>query len=269
MEEIVREVRELVYTIPLKSHLLREEDCAAFLLWFDPLIPSLVKSYKFGKASFETFLRSTIVRRLNSFYTTCMEERTRDLIACSECAPSYMADETPENAFFRNEKIKARSISVIREASISEKTMTKRLLTYYLSLAPSIKSESIEGLAKAAGLDEGFLAEMLSQVMERNFLSPWAVRSAEVIENKNVCYAKMIHFNRLSMTAIGGKRIKLEELSEVMRMRLHRRISGMPQSTLRIHHEILAEVLGIPVGTVAYNIHYVKKLLEKMDEDLE
>ncbi|MDR2394440.1 MAG: hypothetical protein LBD93_09855 [Treponema sp.] len=223
-----------------------KDTCVDFLCWFYPRMSRAITSYKDTGASFEAYIASLV-------YWSAREYRSRQ------------ADhDLTEHAFWEaraedmnpseNEPAYLEPFSAIKPVSNPRQILILLLKTYCF-----VSEDHISRIAPAIGIEKAQLQKLIDELRNRRLERDEARRG--LLERVECQYYRCIVFRKKLETALEGS-VHYEKIKGQME-RAQIRYNGMRKRLAAMNHYAtnreVAEVLGIPKGTVDSSLYAIKQ----------
>ncbi|MDR3115255.1 MAG: hypothetical protein LBU25_07020 [Treponema sp.] len=222
------------------------DTCVDFLCWLYPRMSRAIDTYQDIGASFEAYIVSLV-------YWSAREYRSRQA-----------AHDLTEHAFWEahaqdmnpcdNEPVYLEPLSVIKPVSNPRQTLILLLKTYFF-----LSEDQISRIAPAIGVEETELQRLINELRRRRLERDEELRGLN--ERIQCQYFRYIVFKKKLESALEGsvhyERIKGQlERARIRYNRMRKRLAAM--SHCATNREV-AEVLGIPKGTVDSSLYAIKR----------
>ena len=246
-----------IYRYPQRRRLLSEEDCAEFLLFMMEKMERIINRFTYCGASFETYIGNVLTWQVKTFISEKQQYMARELLY-------YRTLEgAPDTSVYVEERFDQSDCTEppVCTGNIWGKNPESVILIHTLLHAGSCSDTLLQKIAKATSLPYERLLDMVRKVISCNDSS--AERQRSNIEKCNIIYVRKLEIQILLAREIPGSgkycRMlqKLRAVDEKLVRQRRRAQAALPGTP----YEIIAGILGIPVGTVASKLHYSRKRL--------
>jgi hypothetical protein len=302
-ESVHHATQKLLYSLPSALHILPEEDCCEFLFYCYDTIDHYIDSYREGNLSYPGYIAQVVRKRSRYFVTLRRSRQMREqvlvdyekqcreheLLAVAEEVPNYPAygeigrftklNTVPMDlmpALFRSlvdgPKVPSDDGNLLSEAQsrLRERLKTKanrRRFVIMLAISPHL-------------MERHLLFELASVLeVDPDLLDRYLATAQHALEKKRQTKGKFEetsrrHFRRLleiqsalQATCDEQERERLEKLQQWTERAFEAKVRKIRGMEFHLSHSQIAGMLGIPKGTVASSMHYMKILLQEcLDE---
>ena len=263
--EISERICLFVYEFPRKWTKWDSDRCSDFFLSFLPRVPGLVQRYK-PHYSFETYLRSSLRWHINTYvkefsstehYIAWTEiEGERRMKHLEEHEPLQVGDfisqyeePLPEGPFDLDEK-----------GRLKDFTLRRRVLSAILLHSADINTKKIGIMAQLVGVEVTWLENTIEEANRR--IRDKVDRRNHLRQRRNECWYLMEAAQKHMSN--NGNRNKQNASKWNKKIRTWRKRYKLASESLKnmkvsLSHQDIAELLELPVGTVASGLHYLRK----------
>jgi DNA-directed RNA polymerase specialized sigma24 family protein len=225
-----------------------------FLSWLYPRLSRAIDGYKEAGASFDAYITSIIHwsakeyrSRESEHYVTefaCWKARAEDAMVCSK-EPEYA--EYPDYTETKTQDIPIKTIASPRQI------IMLLLKSYYF-----VSDDFLNRIAAGIGIKKETIRSMVDELRQRRVMREKEIR--ELQERIQCQYYRCLSFEYRLASAFPGTAYyeKLKSRLERARKRflsMRKRLEGIRVDAT---NRQIAEVMGIPKGTVDSNLHMVK-----------
>jgi hypothetical protein len=268
----------LVYEYPRKHYGFRADDCGEFLIFFHANLLRLIDRYRDSGRSFEAYLYGTLKWQIRTFGRNRRRSATRYELAnhrdvWEEVHPRYYAarEETPEEVLFVQESVPAVASSPLFELDshgrLADPTMRRRVTILALKACISVDDDLVVAIAAITGNEVEWLHERLHQA--RTCMHRRNERLETLQEQRVKAYfgLRLVHDAALTtptQTRSAGAARAIATCHRRLR-NLEREIAGVPR--VPTNGEV-AQILGIPKGTVDSSLFYLKRTLTDLPVEM-
>jgi len=251
---IVERVSIIIYNYPDRVNSLTEEDKCDFFLSFYSRIKGLISNFSYRGSAFEALLIQTLKWHSLSYISKLKKEK------------QLMAFEIREGELLIRDSLdESRSDEEIHSLEIDLKSQAskKRLLYLVLMDTPNLSDRELEKFSQMSGYDCDWLLDLKDRI--NGFLHGKSGRLTDLREKRNNYFSRIQYYQTLLYDElIPHKRSLLEEKISRLQKRLEdtrREISRVPA---RPTHGEIAQLLGVPKGTVDSGLHYFRKMVREI-----
>lgn len=265
-EELVREITERAYRFPRRSMGWDEDACGDFLLYVYPRLAGLLDRFQDLGRPFEPYLISMLAWNLKSFARRKAEARAcggADLriVGIDKAAEEGTQDPPdPHGAPSPVDRPSMDPDAVRRTLQRLPRNGRKHFLFLLLKCMRSLDPDDLRVLAAAAGVGPGELARILDGLAARLARKESRLEMLRVRRNRAYSLARCLEVRIASEPDERRReslRVRLEAANRCMRNAMGRmaRVGTAPSN------REIAEVLGVPKGTVDSGLFWVKRRL--------
>lgn len=264
-----------VYRYPRGRFGWNEDDCSDFFCFFYPKLVRLVDRFQYQGKPFEVYLLTTLKWQLRTYagQQTLRELRVRVLTQQN----FWAADEEPEipSGVSHRARIAGRSneieipgearrvLKINRYNYIEDPSCRRRVLLLALKSAFRMTDSLLERLAVLTGYDLPWICGLIDELKLR--VRAQRERAARLSQRRNACYFRIYCLQeQLRLAAEEPVRAELTRQMLVEKDRLIAILKELAHIPLSPTHRDIAEVLGIPKGTVDSSLYYLKESLRTL-----
>ncbi|MCX7788238.1 MAG: hypothetical protein N2442_11140 [Spirochaetes bacterium] len=277
-EILVRSISLYVYQFPLKFKYCSEEDCAEFFLSFHTRIPYIIDHYQEQGKGIEAYLRTCLKWHMKTYLKSKLkadrvqqfafsewklmvpswvEEETIGLDICESSPPFQKVPKGRKPGKESGKRKKAVKTQVGSDPTVTEK-QAKKLLLLSLKAAYDLEDRTIETIAQSIGMNQEVLFHLIE--VTRTTLLKKEERFRLLQERRSKLYFRICSLqeemdrctNGLAKEMIIQRLSRLKYYFEKLQMKLSHHY-------LCPTHRKVAEILGIPKGSIDSMLYYLKK----------
>ena len=267
---LVAEIAMEVYRFPRHKLGWDEDECSEFFCFFYPKIAGLVRRFVYRGKPFEAFLRVTMKWQLRTFSSRRSYDRLREQVLsddsfwASDVAEGWwdheMKDDTSGDGALRVDPAARRILKIDSHDRISDKVIRRRFLFLVLAGAATITRRMIRRAAQLTGDDpewlEARIEELKGRLLERHH------RIDELRERRNAHFFRIYCFQeQISLSPEVTSRRLLARAMTKERRRLAATLDEISRIPASPTHRDIAEILGIPKGSVDSGLFYLRNSL--------
>ena len=196
---------------------------------------------------------------MNSFLRKMQEKELKESLFCRMCASGSLED---EGSFYKiydtfNYEIKEKTPAYRNR--ITRSRIRKRLLFIALSNPYSLDDNLIAQVSEVTGYSADCISRSSLAIKEK--IQEKRESLQHMKERRNGYYFQILVIqSRIMDETDPGKRIWLEEEIQRLRLRIERVSKKITAKiSCLVSHQDLAQVLGIPKGTIDYNFFSIRK----------
>ncbi|MDR2019824.1 MAG: hypothetical protein LBQ14_03570 [Treponema sp.] len=234
-----------------------QEEYTDYLCWLYPRISRSIDHYQKVGSSFDAYIRCLVRWSAREYRSreadhnvtenACWSARTMDMMVCSHEA-EYLE--------------KAEVLPAFKPVSNPRQVLVLLLKSYYF-----VSDDFLVRIAPAIGVEKEKLHQLIDKLRQLRLVRDEAIRTLQ--ERIHCQFYRCISMTKRAAAAPAGSAFQ-----EKIRQRLARaksRLEAMRKRLKSIRVEAsnrqVAEVLGIPKGTVDSNLHAIKSKWRKYDQD--
>ena len=269
LENLVHELGIHVYSLLKNKFKLDDEERSEFFCEFYPKIPDLIKRFKFSGIPFEGYLISSI--RWDIKYFRSKKSRLRGVEKAKHKDPFYLV--SPENDFtiVQNEELqisdKARSpLRLSKRSRILTDPIKQRVLYIYLLEAENTDDKLKNAIIKATGYKKKWLDNCTAKLRAKTDKRMLRIKLLRNRRNSAFFNLHLLQEKLNFSDNLNEKKdliIKIERLRSII-SKINNQISKAPS---RPTHQDLADILGIPRGSIDSGIYYLKSAFEDLKKN--
>ncbi|MDR1374331.1 MAG: hypothetical protein LBJ24_05100 [Treponema sp.] len=225
-----------------------KEEYTDYLCWLYPRISRSVDHYRERGSSFDAYIRCLVRLSAREYRSreadhhvtenACWNARTIDMMVCSH-EPEYA-----ENA---------EVLPAFKPVSNPRQVLVLLLKSYYF-----VSDDFLDRIAPAIGVRKEKLRQLVDELRKRRLLRDEEIRTLQ--ERIHCQFYRCVSMTKRAAAAPAGsafqEKIRRRLIrAEIRLVAMRKRLSGV---RLEASNRQVAEVLGIPKGTVDSNLHAVK-----------
>jgi len=267
-----------VYQFPLHSKYCSEEDCAEFFLSFYARIPYIIEHYQEQGKGIEAYLRTCLKWHMKTYLKSKLKENRVQQFAVSEwklITPAWVEEETlgteicesspplqKKNAWKKGRKISPKRKKTAETQPDLAPTVTekqaKKLLLLSLKAAYDLEDRTIETIAQSIGMHQEVLFHLIE--VTRTTLLKKEERFRRLQEKRSKLYFRICSLQEEMerSTNLLAKETFIQRLSR-LKYYFQKLQNKLSRHYLAPTHQKVAEILGIPKGSIDSTLYYLKK----------
>ncbi|MBN2049170.1 MAG: hypothetical protein JW760_01895 [Spirochaetales bacterium] len=266
-EDLVREISLITYHYPKRKYGWNEDQCGDFFCSLIRRIPGLIERFEYSGIQFESYLYSTLTWQMKTFSDQRKKQSAYDRVLAAPSfsllqeSPGYSAPESPEippPELIQHLKIDSRGI-------IRDRTVSLRVICMILRNSEFMDDAMVSQASRLCGCTPEWLEACIIHLRERMADRRSAVE--ELQRKRSRCFLRvcMLQDTLRRETDADTISLFLRQLKEEQQVlsSLTQQISRYP---LYPSHREIAQVLGIPKGTVDSGLHYLKNVLDRLSQ---
>jgi len=275
-KKIMDAISLFVYRFPQKKYGWKEDDCSEFFSYFFPKISKIIDSFIITEAPLEAYLVKTLTFQAKTFAVKKIaKEINRKILKNKEfwpydnnelyCAESNVNfhNEDANSIYFFIKKIFA-SDKIKHGCSI--KTLKKRIIIFVLKNMKNIPETKIPAIAKILNCDKEWFYEAFSMIREK---IENKIRRKNLLEERRNRYFYKLYLlhERLSNTEAEEEKKMYSSAVSKTKLCIDNITKKINNMTVEPAHKDIAEVMGIPKGSVNSGLFYFKLYIEETLEN--
>ena len=248
-----------VYDFPRRTKHWDQDRCSDFFVFVHPRLRKMADSFVFFGSPFEAYLTKTLKHQMNSFLKKMQEKELKESLFCRMCASGSLEDEGSFYKIYDTFNYEIREPDPTYRSRIAENRMRKRLLFIALSNPYSLDDNLIARVSEVTGYSADCISRACLAVKEKIQEKRDALQHMK--ERRNGCYFQILVIqSRIMNETDPERRIWLEEEIHRLRLRIERVSKKIKaKASCLVSHKDLAQVLGIPKGTIDYSIFAIRR----------
>ncbi|MBN2655904.1 MAG: hypothetical protein JXR86_02515 [Spirochaetales bacterium] len=248
-DSLVERISLIIYNYPDRIASLSEEDKCDFYLSFFTRIKGLINNFSYQGRAFEALLIQTL--KWHSISYLARQKKEKHLFAME-----IREEEIRLKDFLRTESGDRGTGRM--EIKLKNDASRKRLLFLVLMDTQNISDSEMERFSVISGYDLNWLLEKKDRI--NCMLHERSGRLSDLREKRNNYFSKMQYFQILLSEEINPDKIRiLKGKISSLKKRLEDTRKEIAKVPVRPTHSEIAELLGIPKGTVDSGLHYFRK----------
>jgi len=261
LQTLIDTIALLVYAYPRKRFQWSEDDSSEFFCYLYPKLKEMIKKYRYSGKPFEAYLFTTIHWQLKTFASKLKKNKMKQELLSSHrlwdvCNNEEVYICEPEFTF----SPKVRTLLKINDDNVVENpAMKKRIMYLMLKGADFINQHIITHVSIITGYDPDWLfccAESLKERMRDR------IKRLNLLKNRRnqlVLKIYTLHSEINGETDKIKKQHLMKELKKI-RSRMERIIGLIRRVPRTPTHKDIAEVAGVPKGSVDSGLYYIKNV---------
>ncbi|GAB4371108.1 MAG: hypothetical protein Kow009_07450 [Spirochaetales bacterium] len=268
-EILFQSISLYVYRFPLHCRYCSEEDCAEFFLSFYPRIPNLIHHYVEQGKGIERYLRSCLKWHMKTYLKTRSRDTRNRKFAYSQLELMSTGCTVEEAPGIEVREAGGPSYSGRKGSTALEKRQTpprhdkkaRKLLLLTLKAAYDLEDRTIGTIARSIGMHEEVLFHLIEA--SRTTLRKKEERMEKLQDKRSRLYFRLCTMQD-EMDRCTNALTKECLLQRIIRLKDHlKRIQEkISRFSLTPTHQTMAEILGIPKGSIDSTLYYLKKDVE-------
>jgi DNA-directed RNA polymerase specialized sigma24 family protein len=263
MQSVLNACSLFVYRRLQRNPCLDEDVKQDFYLSFLPYLRKMILQFEFKSVAFERYLVMILKKRIKSFFRTRNRQMLLWHIATdASLAPVFSPEEPAAPPSY--ERL-AELLGTKADGRLSSPSARKWFLVWMLKHSRRLEPADIALIARLSGYPEEWVkekAERLAALVQKQ-----EARLEKLRQRRNRLFvkARVLEMRIKRELDEEAKASLLQDLKK-KRTSLRKALQGISRLTLTPSHRLLAEVTGIPKGTVDTVIARLRRLLENRTE---
>jgi len=268
LDSLLQQIAPMVYRFPRRERSADEDDCGDFYCFFIPRVPGLLRRFEYRGRAFEVYLIACMRWQFRSYANRRIRrDRSATVARSREFWPSPVTEpdtvsESPAPVEWARELLK-----VDQDGRIGDPVMARRVILIALKASQEVDAPTIQRVARLTGVTEEWLRERIDLLHSR--LRERRERRALLRKRRDQAFFRLRDFeSRLRNESRISVRTRLATLIEQESAHVansRRALSRVPVSPT---HRDIAEVLGIPKGSVDSGLYYMRSSSQKFDLEI-
>lgn len=273
LDALIDRVAVFVYHYPKTRMGWNEDDCSEFFCYFYPKLRRLVERFEYRGRPFEVYLIVTLKWQLRTYAGRRAIERLQGRVLAQECFwTSGESEEAPEAREAqpalaavnpRDLEIPESARAVLkmrRDKRIGDAATKKRVLYLALKSSAHLTEQLIGRIAFVTGYDADWIYRLSEELKARIFAR--RTRLMHLSEKRNGCFFRIYCLQeQLRLVVEHSVRVALARQLASEELRLASMLDEISRVPIDPTHRDIAEVLGIPKGSVDSGLYYLKDAL--------
>jgi hypothetical protein len=278
-ERLIERIALEIYTYPRGRGKWNEDDASDFFCYFFPKVPALINRFVFHGRPFEVYLKTTMKLQLRTFAVRRTSSQIYGHILtdggfwaaddggyddsyagyAGGAAMEAAEPESTDPAFLPTPEAR-RVLRIDHNLHIIDPTLRKRFLFLVLKGAASVSGHMIRRAAVLASCDAGWIFRCVDAL--RDTLAARRERLCMLRERRNHYYFRMFCMQEeLKIATDEESRRRLADAMCLIRTRLAGTLEEISRVPLTPTHKDIAEVMGVPKGSVDSGLYYLRSAL--------
>ncbi|HOV64629.1 MAG TPA: hypothetical protein PLG43_12190 [Spirochaetia bacterium] len=270
-EEILRTISIEVYKFPQVRFRWDEDLSGDFFCYFLPRIPGLIKRFTFTGKPFEVYLVSCMKWQMKTFLSKQIrDDRRRRVIEHISATDAYSQNDYEDCGTEVDEEepyipLLKSILKIDSKGNVPEEPFKRRLLYLALSSCEYVSEHIVIRISIMTGIPKLKIEELMKALDERMGKTRARLRMLQTRRNSHYFRIVYVH-EELSRNPDREKRLNLmEELKEEKR-KFERTCEELRNLQAGPSHRDIAEVMGIPKGSVDSGIYYIRHAYLRFSE---
>ncbi len=286
--------QQLLYTLPSKLRLLPEEECCEFLLYCYGTIEHYLSSYREGNLPYIGYITEVVRKRSRYFMAYKRTQKIKER-ALLESERKGWDESDYESCVAESKSYTPLSSIACVDTSVMPSLFEQLLNAPKCHAASPLQLDEVQQrlqkklqqgvnrkrflimLAISPHMTNLHLLEEIASLLEvdARLLNSFLCTAELQLEKKQKCKQQMLetsnrHFRRIMeiQAELNGcvSSPKREELKNLLMWteRVHRiKVEQIRSMEYHLSHSQISQLLGVPKGTVASSVHYIKALIQE------
>ncbi len=266
---LLERIAPLVYGFPGRTRGATEDDCGDFYCYFFPRIPSLLGRFRFRGTDFEAYLNTCMRWQ----YKTFVRKKQHDLIAHAAARrDTFWAPESADVEHVAESSAPSEVAPRVRfllridgRGVIEDPIVARRVLLLFLKASQEAGETTVRRIAQLTGTSTDWLVGKTAELHEK--LEHRRERRAAMRKRRDQAFFRLHFFEtRLRIETDRDQRIRLARLINLERVHLENARRALSRVPVCPTHRDIADVLGIPKGSVDSGLYYLRRTLHAAGE---
>ena len=265
-EELFKDASWIVLEYPRRHYNWEQDQCAEFYLFFYDRLVKLINNFKYQGASFNAILNNTISWQINSFYRQhrvsrkmnyCL--RYNSIIEVEEAADAgeCVSLEVTEHARLH--------LNINNDGVIGDQRLCRKLLMLVLKNSPYLDDVYINKITEITGCSKAWLTNAVLILRSKCEIRRKRMEVYRLRTNKAYMELCQVH-RELGICEGSLERVALIRKIETLKTRLSRAGERKKSVLMTPTNAEVAEIMGIPKGSIDSGLHHLKKILQVLAE---
>jgi hypothetical protein len=269
--QILHTAGTILYEYLLKKRELTEDERNDFFCYFYPKIPTLFDRFVYSGTPFEGYMLVSARWQLKSFVarTRRRENRDRHLELSAwreEYSPGYSLISPFDTSADTAAELKQVFGIDPSTGRICKKASGRKILYVTMQGAMYVTDTMLSAVSETVGCDLEWLYNCTQKLKRR--MEKRNVRLEDLKRRRNGLYLKILDLHRsIEHTVEPDLRSDLSEQLVSLQEHLRNALTEISHSTTEPSHKDIAEVLGIPKGSVDSGMHGLKHSVKEFLSD--
>jgi hypothetical protein len=267
-KELVKTISIHVYFVLRNHYKMDDDERGEFFCIFYPKIPGLISRYEYYGIPFDGYLNNSIRWSIKAYRSS--KSKYRSIQKAYYTEPFFLVSQ--ENNFTELEKIPLSISESARKALRLEdndkylsETVKQRILYIYLIEANFIDERLKEGIIRITGYKKKWIdlctEELKLRVQKR------LDRIRIIRDRRNSAFFKFhLLQEKISFAEDENEKLELKEEISKLKQKIYKMNMTISKAPTRPTHKDIAEILGIPRGSIDSGIHYIKSSFKEIDK---
>lgn len=278
LRSLVNTCHIFFYTYPVKIRMLREEDAAELLIYVAPRIPTMIRTFRFERISFDLYLRKIAYLQTKCFLKRKKRNERRiwyefspinDIDDCFASEAPYPYEVLEATKVEANPELnwstETRASELVRQKIKRSKIFRRRFIHLILLSCDALSAQHIAFLAEYLGMGEQELARLISGAHECSVDKRERTRHLAGIRNMHFCRKMFYHRELAMLESYHADPLFLDPLRRHYAYEdryFKERCKEVQDRPNSITHRQLALLSGIPKGTVDSGLSTIRSFLD-------
>ncbi len=248
-----------VYDFPRRTRHWDQDLCSDFFEFFYPRIKRMADSFVFSGCPFEAYMNVALRHQMKTFMRKRQEKELKETLFCQMCASGSHGDESSFYRIYDNFNYEVRKSAPVYPEKLGQKRSRRRLFFLALTDPDRLDDTAITHLTAITGYSAEYISRCCMAVKEKIQHKREEVQLLK--EKKNGYYFQLLVVqNDIMNEPEPERRIWLEERLERLRSQIDNVTKKiLAKSSCLVSHQEVAQVLGLPKGTIDSGIFYLKR----------
>ena len=264
-----------IYTSPVITNLITEEELSGFLLYLNERLHPIVLAYRPERGSYIKYLIQSAAFRALNYISKKVKLAKLDFalsqyVYVEEKALTYNNDwlkVAEEKTMSGNEDL----IKILRYMCAKRQSYQRKIFIYLAGIHPCLTPDLIENICINLNFDIDQTLKIFERIYESSIKPDSVSTRMRLKDRRNKNWAYLLYTENeieyANLTGSARKQMTLEKQANKFKIRNKTANTKMEVLKNNISYSVVAKELNIPLGTVSSTAYFVKNLLESIGSD--
>lgn len=268
LEQLIQIIAGIIYTYPRKYLGWDEDDASDFFCSYFHKINGLVNRFCYAGKPFEAYLSSSIRWQMKTFTARKAARNVQQQIIKYEYhgwyqSRHYAATELVAEGETTYLPEVTKILKINKDGIIRSKAYALRLIYLVLRSSMQVSDALLQKTAKLTGINEDRLLGCATELRQK--LNKRLEKYGNLVNRRNKAHVRIQQLHGLLARETDSERsIRYMQELATERMRFAKIIGEIGTMSFMPTHKDIAEVLGVPKGTVDSGLYYLKNAFLKI-----